>query len=1070
MFGKPAREKRQSCQLDFSLSNRNKEWREWLAVVSKYFSRTDGEICPVIVNKANDNRSYIRISVLDNQYVGLLDSGANRTVINREFAEILTSIGLRGTRIKRFQVATADGAAHDITEIFDMPVMLDDQLEVIPAIVMPKLNQQLILGKDFFDVFGISLKFKHHVSDPIQINQLTVKEPVIWSRDELTTEQNNHLTELIDKMRSTVGNGLGRTHILKHHIDTGENKAVHQKQYNYSPVVKAEISKELDKMLRDDVVEPSHSAWCSPVLLVKKPNGDNRLCLDSRQLNRVTKRDTYPLPRVSTVIDNLRNAKFLTTIDLNSAFWQIPLEDNSKEKTAFAVPGRGLFHFKVMPFGLVNASQTQQRLMDILFHSDEDKVWAYLDDIVICSSTWEEHVTLIEKVMNILHSAKLTINVDKCQFARASLKYLGYVIDKKGLRTDPEKVAAIINFPRPRNYTELKRFIGLASWYRRFVENFSIVAAPLHDLTKGKKNKRLVWTSEAESAFVKLKTLLTSTPVVTCPDYSKPFIIQCDASNHGIGAVLCQQSEEGEQPIAYLSRKLNERERKYSTSERELLSIVYAIEKFRPYIDGAHFTVVTDHSALQWLHKMKDPHGRLARWAMKLQQFSYDIVHRPGKVHTVPDALSRGIENDPYTEIFAIDILERHKDEWYRGKVQEVLKQEKPSEWMVSNNLLYKRVFLSQFPNSENNWKLYVPEAVRSKVLKECHDDITAGHLGIRKTYFKIKLKYFWPNLLQEVKQYVRQCETCAKHKVLQQVPAGLMGQHREVQRPWQIISLDLMGPFPKSKNCNTMLLVITCWFSKFVLLFPLRTGKADKICDTLEKQFLLFGSPQAIICDNGKQFSSQLFKDTAAKYNSKLWFTPSYHPQSNPTERVNRVIGTMIATYTKPGKHNTWDTHLPEIGHAIRTAVHETTGYTPSYLFLGRETTVPNLSRPGLDQTLLGPNDTYQVNVTEYVKQIECRNDNYNKVQSRLRAAHAQSSQYYNSKRRSSYKFNVGDTVWKRTKLLSNASNKFMAKLAPKYEKAIIIDKVSNNVFRLNNAFGKLIGNWHVKDLKPLS
>lgn len=1070
MFGKPAREKHKSCQLSFSPSNSSKEWQQWLGVVKKFFSRSDGEICPVLVNKNNDNRAYIRISILDNLFVGLLDSGANRTVINSEFSDILMSIGLRGTRIKRFQVATADGASHDVKEVFDMPVVLDGQFKVIPAIVMPQLSQQLILGKDFFDVFGISLQFKNSDSSPVQIEEFSIKEPVIRSREDLTEEQNSRITVLINKMKDTIGNGLGRTHILKHNIDTGETKAVHQKQYNFSPVIKAEITKELDKMLRNDVVEPSHSAWCSPVLLVKKPNGDNRLCLDSRQLNKVTKRDTYSLPRVTTVIDNLRNAKFLTTIDLNSAFWQIPLDESSKEKTAFAVPGRGLFHFKVMPFGLVNASQTQQRLMDILFHSNDDKVWAYLDDIVICSATFEEHIALIEKVMNILHSAQLTINVEKCKFARASLRYLGYIIDKKGLRTDPEKVAAILNFPRPRNYTELKRFIGLASWYRRFVENFSIIAAPLHDLTKGRKNKRLVWTSEAESAFVKLKTLLTSTPVITCPDYSKPFFIQCDASNNGIGAVLCQKNEDGEQPIAYLSRKLNDRERKYSTSERELLSMVYAIEKFRPYVDGVHFTVLTDHSALQWLHKMKDPHGRLARWAMKLQQFSYDIVHRPGKTHTVPDALSRGIDDDTTIEINTIDILEKHKDKWYRSKVRNVLKQKEPSEWRVSNNLLYKRIILSQFPNATHDWKLYVPEALRPKVLKECHDDNTAGHLGIRKTYFKVKQRYFWPNLLQEVKHHVQKCESCAKHKVSQQLPAGLMGRHREVQFPWQIISLDLMGPFPKSRNCNTMLLVITCWFSKFVLLFPLRTGKADKICEIVEKQFLLFGAPQAIICDNGKQFNSQVFKEMANKYNTKLWFTPSYHPQSNPTERVNRVVGTMIATFTKPGRHNTWDECLPEIGHAIRTAVHETTGYTPSYLFLGRETTVPNFVPPGVDEVAYSPYNNYEINVTEFIKELESRNNHNIKVQNRLRTAHVQSSQRYNSKRRSNVDFKIGDTVWKRTKLLSCAPNKFMAKLAPKFEKAVIVDKVSNNIFRLCNPFGKVLGNWHVKDLKRLS
>jgi hypothetical protein len=985
--------------------------------------------------------------------------------MNSVFADVLLSLGLKSYKITRNRVTTADGSMHDISEVYDIPIMFDGQFKVISAMVMPKLNQPLVLGKDFFDEFGISLQFKGKGIEVLSLDNATTPSPVIISSEDLSSEQKEDLERVIQNMRKEIGNGLGRTSVIKHNIDTGDNKPVHQKQYNFSPVVKAEIEKEVDKMLADDVIEPSYSSWCSPVLIVKKPNGENRLCLDSRQLNRVTKRDTYPLPRVSNIIDNLRNARFLSTIDLKSAFWQIPLDDTSKEKTAFALPGKGLFHFKVTPFGLVNASQTQQRLMDILFHSSEDKVWAYLDDIVICSSTFDEHISLLNKVIETLKKANLTVNVDKCKFARSSMRYLGYIVDRDGIRTDPDKVAAIINFPRPRNYTELKRFIGLASWYRRFVKDFSIVAAPLHDLTKGKKNKRLFWTTEAEGAFVKLKTLLTSAPVVTCPDYSKPFIIQCDASNNGVGAVLCQKSGNEEQPIAYLSRKLNDREKKFSTSERELLSIVYAIEKFRPYIDGVQFTVVTDHSALQWLHKMKDPHGRLARWAMKLQQFSYDIIHRPGRSHVVPDALSRG--SDIISEINNLEILEKHKNSWYKSKMREV-QENSLEDWMVSNGCLYKKVKLKSYPNAEDVWKLYVPEDLRNKVLKQCHDEVTAGHLGVRKTYFKIKQRHFWPNLLDDVKQYVQKCESCAKHKVSQQGPLGYMGRHREVTRPWQIISLDLMGPFPKSKTCNTMLLVMTCWFSKFVLLFPLRTGKADKICDIVERQFLLYGAPKAIICDNGRQFCSQLFKDLAVKFGSQLWFTPNYHAQGNPTERVNRVIGTMISTYIKPGKHNAWDVNLPQIGHAIRTAVHETTGYTPSYLFLGRETSVPSVDHPNSGQLLQNPDNSYPVNVTDYIDCVGYRNSLYERVQHRLRLAHDHSRKGYDSKRKPC-NFKVGDMVWKRTKLLSNAPNKFMAKLAPKFEKAIVVDKLSDTIYRLNNVAGKCVGNWHVKDLKPL-
>lgn len=1041
-----------------------KEWQNWLRIIRHYF--LTGDICPLVVSKSDDNRLYGVINILENSCIGLLDSGATRTVISESFARQLKSFGLESHKAKPLNISTADGTSHSITEIFDVPVSFNNQFHVISMLLVPGLSQKVILGKDFFDLFGIVFNFKSNdILTKSEIDSITMSEPAIVTRDDLSVEEQGKLSAVVEDMKQRVGIGLGRTHLLQHSIDTGNSKPIYQKQYPYSPAIKKQIEEELDEMLRKDVVEPSYSPWCSPIVMVPKSSGSKRLCLDSRQLNKVTKRDTYPLPRVSAVIDNLRNAKFLSTIDLKSAFWQIPLEETSKEKTAFAVPGRGLFHFKVMPFGLVNASQSQQRLMDMLFQSKDEKVWAYLDDIVICSSTLDEHVELLRWVTSTLSEANLSINVDKCKFARSSLRYLGYIIDKDGLRTDPDKVAAILNFPRPKNYTELKRFIGLASWYRRFVKNFSLIAAPLHELTKGRKSKRYTWTEEADKSFTELKTLLTSTPVMTCPDYSKQFIIQCDASNGGVGAVLCQEVDGTEQAVAFLSRKLNDRERKYSTSERELLSVVFAVEKFRPYIDGTHFIVVTDHSALKWLHKMKDPHGRLARWAMKLQQFDFEIIHRPGKGNIVADALSRSLNHD--TEINMIQILDKHKDEWYKKKVKSILENKnKDKMWMICDGILFKKIKLKQYPNKDNDWKLYIPEQLKTEILKECHDNATAGHFGIRKTLFKIKQKYFWPHMVTDVKDYVGKCETCAKIKASQQPQMGLMGKHREVTRPWQIISLDLMGPLPRSKRGHTMLLVITCLFSKFSLLFPLRTGKAEKICEILEDQFMLYGAPKCIICDNGRQFISDSFKNLAGQYHCKVWYTPNYHPQSNPTERVNRVIGTAISAYMKSRNHNEWDIYVQRIGHAIRTAVHEATGYTPSYLFFGREISFSDVNIPKLDNMEVEGPDALSYNVPDFDEQLKLRDEIYKEVECNLKQAHEKSARLYDKSRRQAT-FKVGDIVWKKTKYLSKASDKFTAKLGPKYEKTVITEKLSDNSYRLRNVNGKDIGLWHAKDLK---
>lgn len=949
-----------------------------------------------ITNQGNDKRFYGSITILGLKFVGLLDSGATISVVSYAFYRKLISLGLKCHEIAQQNLSTADGTNHTIKSVVHVPIQFNGKFNVVPFFVMDQLSHEIILGMTFFEAFELSIELKKErdssivLQDKQEVSEISNFTPVI-PRNELLPEEEVKLQAIIQDIRESIGVGLGRTHLIEHRIDTGDHLPIKQRQYPFAPPIMRQLEEEIKEMLDNDVIEPSYSPWRSPVLLVDKSSGKKRLCLDSRQLNKVTKKDSYPLPRVSAVLDSLKNAHYLSTVDLKSAFWQVPLEASSKEKTAFGLSGKGLYQFKVMPFGLSNAAQTQQRLMDRLFTPEyEGKIFTYLDDIVIVSGDFEDHLSSLRWVKENLRSAGLTVNMDKCEFARPSLKYLGYIVDKEGLRTDPDKVSAILNYPRPSTFTELKRFIGLASWYRRFVENFAIVAAPLHELTKGgRKGKHIRWTEEADRAFVELKTKLTTTPILCVPDYSKEFCVQCDASNNGIGAVLFQMVGDDEKPVAYTSRKLSERESRYATSERELLSVLHAVEQFRPYVEGSHFKIYTDNSSLLWLQKQRDPHGRLARWAMRLQQFDYELLHRKGKENVVPDALSRAI---PFEEIHLLEISEKDKDEWYLTQEDRVKKGLETSDWEISQNRLWKFLKLKQFPDPDNDWKLVVPEILRNNVLKECHDDPVSGHLGMKKSILRARQHYFWPSLIKDVKEHVRKCDICASLKVSQMPATGLMGKHREVTRPFQIVSVDLMGPFPRSKQGNTMLLVISCWFSKFSLLFPLRNGKASHIAKLVEEQvFLLFGTPNVVICDNGKQFVSSQFKELAQNYGIDLWYTPLYHPQANPTERVNRVIGTAMASYVNDN-HKDWDKYIPHIAHAIRTAVHEVTGRTPSYLFFGRETSVHGnkISSFRVEEPLLFDRESYEA------KQ-KLRDEIFADVNRRLKEAYEVNKTHYN-------------------------------------------------------------------------
>ncbi|KAK9731667.1 Integrase zinc binding domain [Popillia japonica] len=434
-------------------------------------------------------------------------------------------------------------------------------------------------------------------------------------------------------------------------------------------------------------------------------------------------------------------------------------------------------------------------------------------------------------------------------FCRAELKYLGYIVNGSGLHVDPEKIKAILDIPIPKTVSEVRRMIGISSWYRRFVRDYGTLVVPLTNLLR--KNRPFIWTKECEVAWAELKECevawaelkerLVTAPVLVMPDFEREFVIQADASHYGIGAVLTQNFDEGEKVIAYISKSLSLRERNFSTTEKKCLAVLFAIEKFRPYVEGAHFTVVTDHYSLLWLNSLHNPSGRLARWAVRLQQYDFTIVHRKGKEHLVPDALSRAVP--------IIDALQDSvttNDKWYRRLVDGVP----------------HKLIRSPYPDlveSSTEWKRVIPKELRDEMIRKCHDEPTSGHLGIFKTANRILEKAYWPALKADVARYIRKCRVCMKAKPLQRAPTGRMGGHSLISRPWQVLSADIVGPLPKTSRGHQYIFVVSDCFSKFALFFPLRKATAPALVKHLEDSvFLQYGVPEVLISDNGVQFRSK--------------------------------------------------------------------------------------------------------------------------------------------------------------------------------------------------------------------
>jgi len=1000
------------------------------------------------------------VEILGTTMSGLLDSGASCTVLGKGALELASRLGLCVFEKENASVKTADGTRHSVAGYIYVPFSFDGRLRIIPTLLIPTLNRELILGIDFWENFDIKPVIQvSHPSDQNEIFEIGQSTNVKTDHS-LTFLQESRLKKILEKLQPK-SEKIIPTKLMTHKIDTGEAQPVQSKPYQFSPAIEKKIHAEIDRMLNLGVIERSQSPWRNPIVVVPKSEDRVRLCLDSRKLNAVTVKDAYVIPNLNRILGRLNETKCLSTIDMADSFWQIGLDDSSKLKTAFSIPGRGLFHFKVLPFGLSNSAQCLGRLMDMVLHNEfEPNVFIYVDDIIICSNDLDSHLDLLEKVTDKLVGAGLKVNLEKTKFCQKELKYLGYVLDEEGLRTDPSKVTAVVNFPAPKTLRELRRFIGMCGWYRRFIENFATLISPMSELLKIKTKHcpktphKFSWTKEADQAFIKAKQVLVSAPVLTNPDYKRPFVIHADASDIGVGGVLSQkQGEEGEKPCAYFSAKLTSAERKYTTTEKECLAVLLSIENFRPYVDGTKFTVVTDHSALLWLLKMKTPPSpRLARWILRLQGFNFDVIHRKGKEHVVPDALSRIPDETLFLDI--LDVVSSD-DEWYSKLIKKVSSNpENYSEFKVDGKNLFKFCRLpNDFGDQDFVWKTVVPADYRTEIMRRSHDE--CGHLGVFKTANRIRQRFYWPKLQEDVQAYIRRCDACRSSKDLRTTQRPPMGQQKIATRPWQIISMDFVGKFPRSSHQNTQLLVIYDWFSKYVIVKPMRAALTQKLCDFLEYEvFLTHSVPQQLISDNGSQFVSKQFQALLKKYNIKHTPNARYHSQHNPAERTNGVIGAAIRCYLGTD-HKKWDQELKRITFAMNTSVNAVTKVTPHFLVYGKE-----LKIDGQEYS------DEPVDTEKYAREIA---DDLVKARKfvieQMKKSHDTSKRRYDLRTRE-ISYQPGEIVWRTNFQLSDATKDYSAKLGKRRVKCIILRKVGNSCYELGNLQGKSLGIFHAKDL----
>jgi hypothetical protein len=752
--------------------------------------------------------------------------------------------------------------------------------------------------------------------------------------------------------------------------------------------MKDEIERQVQEMLR------SNSPFSSSVLLVKKKDNTWRLCVDCRQLNAIIIKSKYPVPIIDEFLDELSQASWFTYLDLRAGFHQIRLQKGEEYKTAFQTHC-GQFEFKVLAFGLTGAPGTFQQAMDSTLAPCLRKfVLVFFDDILIYSSTYEEHVVHVRTVFELLAKDQWKIKLSKCTFAQREIHYLGHIISEKGVGTDPSKVSAISSWPTPVNVKELRSFLGLAGYYRKFVRHFGIISKPLTELLK--KNTIFLWTSEHDKAFSALKEALIKSPVLVLPDFSKTFAIETDACGVGVGAVLLQDGH----PLAFISRALGPKSQGLSTYEKEYLAILLAVQQWRSYLQHGEFIIYTDQKSLSQLNEQRLHTQWQQKVFTKLLGLQYKVIYKKGVDNRVADALSRKSSHDSCcaalsmsTPLWLQDVLRGYQsDQTALDLISKLsINSAAVPNFTLSDGLLrYKgRIWIG------------CNSTLQQKLLAACHSSAFGGHSGVPVTYMRMKKLFAWTGMKSDVHRFVKCCLICQQSKPDRSRLPGLLQPLPVPSQAWHSISMDFVEGLPMSGQYNCVLVVVD-YFTKYAHFIPLHHPfTAAVVARTFMKEvYRLHGLPGVIVTDRDRIFTSNLWRELFKLSGVELHMSSSYHPQSDgQTERLNQTMETYLRCFANAcsSKWCQW-LHLAEYWY--NNCHHSAIGRSPFQALYAYEPKHFGIS----------PEDT--VSVPELSTWVQDRQVMHDLIKQHLSRAQVRMKQQAD-KHRSERQFAVGDKVF---------------------------------------------------------
>ncbi|QSS72061.1 hypothetical protein I7I50_03115 [Histoplasma capsulatum G186AR] len=864
------------------------------------------------------------------------------------------------------------------------------------------------------------------------------------------------------------------------------------------------LRKTLNGLLDKGFIRVSNSPAAAPVLFAKKPGGGLRFCVDYRGLNKITRKDRYPLPLINETLERIGKAKWFTKLDISAAFYKIRINEGDEWLTAFRTR-YGLYEWTVTPFGLANAPSTFQKYINWALRDLLDEIAsAYMDDILIFTDgSLAEHRKHVRQVLDRLREAGLQVDIDKCDFETKSTTYLGFIIEaERGVRMDPKKVEAILNWEAPVSVKGTRSFLGFANFYRRFIKDFSDIARPLTDLTR--KDAVFQWTNEASAAFKKLKHMFTSAPMLQSFDPDKHTILETDASGYVVGGALMQYDNEGVlRPCAFTSKKMSPAECNYEIYDKELLAIIRCLEEWESELMSVEkFEIVTDHKNLEYFTTTRKLTERHMRWSLFLSRFSFTIRYRPGVENTLADALSRREQDMP-----SDDLDDRWKHREHRLIDPAIIKSPtQPDEPHVRVNQsrtqdpsleeqwrqaaeadepwqqaaeavrskaprfpagVYPRTDISACSIDDDNClrfrdRRWVPdsEPLRTRIMQEIHDSPMTGHPGREIMYSIIAREFYWPDMSKDVRRFVRNCDRCGSVTAWRERRKGMLKPLPVPERTWRDIAIDFAVSLPESGG-STNVLVIVDRLSKGVILQPCDKMDAEVVADAFVRSpfYRMHGLPSSIVSDRGSQFVSALWTRVCQLLRIERKLSTAYHPETDgATERMIQTVKNILRKFCNYAQDD-WSDLLPHAEIAINGRDSATTGVSPFFLLHGYDLEILDFPETPRETTYARSPVQAAENIVSKLK----------KAREWAEASMASAQQDYedqaNTRRSPATRYSIGDKVWLDLKNIK--TDRPSRTLDYRHAKYTVTEVLGTHDYRLNTPPG-IHDVFHTNLLRP--